>query len=43
MSPLVVDGAINGKIFLALVEQHLACELQLGDIVTMDNLSRHKV
>ena len=43
ISPLVVDGAINGKIFLAWVEQHLAQELKPGDIVIMDNLSSHKV
>ena len=41
--PLVVDGAINGKILLAWVEQHLTCALQPDDIVIMDNLSSHKV
>lgn len=43
IAPLVVDGPINGKTFLAWVEQHLARELQPGDIVIMDNLSSHKV
>ena len=43
IAPLVVDGAINGKIFLAWVEQHLVKTLQPGDIVIMDNLSSHKV
>jgi len=41
-APLVVDGAINGEIFLAYVQQHLAPTLRLGDIVVMDNLSSHK-
>ena len=42
-APLVVDGAINGAIFLAYVRQHLAPTLRPGDIVIMDNLSAHKV
>jgi transposase len=41
-APLVVDGAINGEVFLAYVEQHLAPTLQPGDVVIMDNLSSHK-
>lgn len=43
VAPLVVDGAINGAIFRAWVEQHLVRELRPGDIVMMDNLSAHKV
>ena len=43
LAPLVVDGAINGKIFLSWVEQHLLPTLRAGDIVIMDNLSSHKV
>lgn len=42
-APLVVDGAINGAVFLAWVEQHLAPTLRAGDLVVMDNLSAHKV
>jgi transposase len=42
-APLVVDGAINGAISLAYVEQHLVPALKPGDIVVMDNLSAHKV
>ena len=42
-APLVVDGAINGELFLAYVRQHLAPTLQPGDMVVMDNLSSHKV
>ena len=42
-APLVVDGAMNGDIFRAYVEQVLAPTLKLGDIVILDNLSSHKV
>ena len=42
-APMVVDGAVNGDIFLAYVEQVLAPTLTVGDIVVMDNLSSHKV
>jgi transposase len=42
-APMVVDGAINGELFLAYVEQELLPTLQEGDIVVMDNLSSHKV
>jgi transposase len=42
-APLVVDGAINGAIFLAYVQQHLVPTLRPGDIVIMDNLSAHKI
>lgn len=42
-APLVVDGAINGEIFLAYIRQHLAPTLKRNDIVVMDNLSSHKI
>jgi transposase len=42
-APMVVDGAINGELFLAYVEQILLPTLRKGDIVVMDNLSSHKV
>jgi len=42
VAPLVVDGAINGDVFVAYVQQHLVSVLQEGDIVVMDNLSSHK-
>lgn len=42
-APLVVDGAINGEIFLAYVRQHLAPTLKQNDIVVLDNLSSHKI
>jgi transposase len=43
IAPLTVDGAINGELFLAWVQQHLVPALRPGDIVVMDNLSSHKV
>ena len=43
VAPLTVDGAINGPLFLAWVQQHLVPALRPGDIVVMDNLSSHKV
>ena len=41
-APLVVDGAINGELFLAYVRQQLVPTLRAGDIVIMDNLASHK-
>ncbi len=38
----VVDGAVNGDVFEAFVEQVLIPQLKPGDIVVMDNLSSHK-
>jgi len=43
VAPLCVDGAINGRVFLAWIQQHLVQVLRPGDIVVMDNLSSHKV
>lgn len=42
-APTVVDGAINGDLFLAYVRQQLAPTLRPGDVVVMDNLASHKV
>jgi transposase len=42
-APLVIDGAMNGSVFLAYVEQMLAPTLSAGDFVIMDNLPSHKV
>jgi transposase len=42
VAPLCVEGAINGQIFRAWVEQHRTKSLRPGDIVVMDNLSSHK-
>ena len=42
VAPAVFDGAINGDLFLAYVEQVLAPPLRTGDVVIMDNLGSHK-
>ena len=42
-APLVIDGGINGALFLKWVKQELVPTLRKGDIVVMDNLSSHKV
>ena len=39
---MVVDGPVNGDVFLAFVERVLVPALRPGDIVVMDNLSSHK-
>ena len=41
-APCVIDGPINGRSFLAYVEQILVPALKPGDIVVMDNLGSHK-
>lgn len=43
VAPLVVDGPINGELFLAYVRQQLTPTLAPGDVVVMDNLPAHKV
>ena len=43
IAPYVTDGAMNGTLFKAWVEQMLAPALRPGDIVIMDNLPAHKV
>jgi transposase len=42
-APTVIDGAINGAMFLAYIQQQLVPTLRPGDIVVMDNLAAHKV
>jgi transposase len=41
-APFVYDGAMNGNVFLAYVEQVLVPTLEPGDVVIMDNLPAHK-
>ena len=41
-APVVIDGPVNGDVFVAYVEQQLVPTLRPGDIVVMDNLSSHK-
>jgi transposase len=42
-APYVIDGAMDGRAFLAYVEQVLAPTLKKCDIVFMDNVRTHKV
>jgi transposase len=43
VAPMLINGAMNGEIFLAYLEQCLAPTLKRGDIVVIDNLPAHKV
>ena len=43
VAPFVIDGPINGRVFLTYIEQCLAPTLNRDDIVIMDNLRTHKV
>nr|WP_283805360.1 transposase [Nitrobacter hamburgensis] len=42
-APMIINGAMNGEIFLAYVEQCLVPTLKRGDIVVMDNVAIHRV
>lgn len=42
VAPMVLDGPINGELFLTYVEQVLVPELRPGDVVIMDSLGSHK-
>jgi transposase len=39
---MAVDGALNGDLFVAYVEECLVPTLHAGDVVILDNLSCHK-
>jgi transposase len=41
-APLVIDGPVNGDLFVAYVRRVLVPTLRVGDIVIMDNLICHK-
>ena len=41
-APCVIDGPINGVLFLAWVQQFLLPTLTPGDVVVLDNLGSHK-
>jgi len=41
-APWVLDGPINGELFLLYVERILAPMLSPGDVVVLDNLGSHK-
>ena len=42
-APLLIDGPLDGALFLAWVQQSLGPTLRAGDLVICDNLSSHKV
>src|ERR1700746_2070350 len=42
-APFVIEGAMNGPMFLAYIKQCLVPTLKRGDIVLMDNLPVHNV
>jgi transposase len=42
VAPMVVDGAMNGDVFVAYARQVLVPALRPGDVVVMDNLQCHK-
>ena len=42
-APMILEGPMNGEVFLAYTNQFLAPVLKPGDRVIMDNLSSHKV
>ena len=39
----VIEGGVNGKLFLKFVKEVLVPTLRKGDVVVMDNLGSHKV
>jgi hypothetical protein len=41
-APAVFGGPINGRSFLAYIQQALVKTLRPGDVVVMDNLGSHK-
>ncbi|HEY6602740.1 MAG TPA: IS630 family transposase [Xanthobacteraceae bacterium] len=43
VAPFVLEGAINGPMFLAYVKQCVVPTLRRGDVVIIDNLPAHKV
>lgn len=43
VAPMLIEGPMNGELFLAYVEQCLVPTLKPKDIVVVDNLGSHKV
>jgi transposase len=43
IAPLLIDGPMDGAMFLAYIRQVLALELEAGDRVICDNLASHRV
>ena len=42
VAPYVLDGAVNGELFVAYIEQQEVPNLARGDALIMDNLPVHK-
>jgi transposase len=42
-APWVIEGAVDGEVFLTWVREVLGPTLRPGDVVVMDNLTAHKV
>ena len=42
VAPYVLDGAVNGELFVAYIEQQVVPSLACGDVLIMDNLPVHK-
>lgn len=42
-APCLFEGAMDGEMFLAWIEQGLVAQLHQGDLVIMDNLATHKM
>jgi transposase len=43
VAPMLIEGPMNGEVFLAYVEQCLVPTLKPNDIVVADNVATHKV
>jgi len=43
VAPMLIEGPMNGELFLAYVEQCLVPTLKPNDIIVMDNVATHKV
>jgi transposase len=43
VAPMLIEGPMNGELFLAYVEQCLVPVLKPNDIVVVDNVATHKV
>lgn len=41
-APFIIDGPINGEVFLIYIQQVLVPALRPGDVVILDNLGSHK-
>ncbi|HUB68273.1 MAG TPA: IS630 family transposase [Candidatus Methylacidiphilales bacterium] len=42
-APFLIEGALDGEVFTAYLQEALGPELRQGDLVILDNLSTHKM